>query len=32
MIMASLIEKSYTMQTLTARILETLGGVEHGEQ
>lgn len=32
MIMASLIEKSYTVQALTARVLETLGGVEHGEQ
>jgi hypothetical protein len=32
MIMASLIEKSHTVQTLTARVLETLGGVEHGER
>jgi hypothetical protein len=32
MITARLIEKSYTVQTLTARVLETLGGVEQGEQ
>jgi hypothetical protein len=32
MIMTSLIDNSFTVQTLATRVPETLGGGEHGEQ